>query len=131
MNTSFYVSTEHVHKLSVQYLVIFTDSFETILENPFLKEMKPSLKAYLAERIEGLSGKVKFNEPGDYVNIVDPFPNLHILNLLIGWLGVWEGTSKKLQTSISKAFDQIVPSFSNGLSFAIAEITNGLGYNCR
>ena len=44
MNTSFYVSTEHVHKLSVQYLVIFTDSFETILDNPFLREMKPSLK---------------------------------------------------------------------------------------
>ena len=105
MNTSFFVSTEHLQKLNVQHLVIFTDSLDTILENSFLRELGDSAKVQLQDSVAGLKGKVKFHEPGDFVNIADPFPNMHIFNLLIGWLGVWSASSKKhLPISISKTF---------------------------
>lgn len=58
------------------------------MSNPFIRELNDLARTSLEYRIKDLCDKVSFCNPGDYVNIVDPFPGIKISNLLVGWVGV-------------------------------------------
>lgn len=87
-------------------LIIFAERLTAVLDNGFIRELGSRDKAKLEERLSMISGKVQFQQTGDYVNIIDPFTSkCEVGNLLIVRIPIFEEKYSNIRQTMEESFD--------------------------
>jgi hypothetical protein len=121
-------------RTKLDILIVFVERLSSVLGNRYLRELSIRDKSKLEDRLKMIEGKVKFEEDGDYVNIIDPFGSkCEVGNLLIVRLAMYEDKNSVMGRAIDQAFDQASNKCENYVNptVGVIEADYRLGYSNR